>query len=247
MKKEETMKRRFLALIMSAAMAVTLLPAFSVKAEESSVTGNSGTPEQKVMAEYDMSHADGTLTDISGNGNNAKLVGLTDSDFTEEDGETVLNFSGDSGKYVEIPAGLIEEENFTIEATFKTEKVGNQWLFCLGNKVDKWPNVKNYVFFCPTQGGNGNSKDGNIRAGLKDGSKEVLLAQDGKITENAYNTVKYEFNEGVVSVYLNDTLIETTDSGYSIQDIISAGTDGTALGYIGKDRKSTRLNSSHIL
>ena len=53
-------------LIMSAAMAVTLLPAFSVKAEESSVTGNSGTPEQKVMAEYDMSHADGTLTDISG-------------------------------------------------------------------------------------------------------------------------------------------------------------------------------------
>lgn len=76
------MKRRFLALIMSAAMAVTLLPAFSVKAEESSVTGNSGTPEQKVMAEYDMSHADGTLTDISGNGNNAKLVGLTDSDFT---------------------------------------------------------------------------------------------------------------------------------------------------------------------
>ena len=85
-----------------------------------------------------------------------------------------------------------------------------------------------------TQGGNGNSKDGNIRAGLKDGSKEVLLAQDGKITENAYNTVKYEFNEGVVSVYLNDTLIETTDSGYSIQDIISAGTDGTALGYIGK-------------
>ena len=55
MKKEETMKRRFLALIMSAAMAVTLLPAFSVKAEESSVTGNSGTPEQKVMAEYDMS------------------------------------------------------------------------------------------------------------------------------------------------------------------------------------------------
>ena len=58
--------------------------------------------------------------------------------------------------------------------------------------------------------------------------------QDGKITENAYNTVKYEFNEGVVSVYLNDALIETTDSGYSIQDIISAGTDGTALGYIGK-------------
>lgn len=140
------MKRRFLALIMSAAMAVTLLPAFSVKAEESSVTGNSGTPEQKVMAEYDMSHADGTLTDISGNGNNAKLVGLTDSDFTEEDGETVLNFSGDSGKYVEIPAGLIEEENFTIEATFKTEKVGNQWLFCLGNKVDKWPNVKTMYF-----------------------------------------------------------------------------------------------------
>lgn len=92
------MKRRFLALLMSAAMAVTLLPAFSVKAEESSDTGNSGTPKQKVMAEYDMSHADGTLTDISGNGNNAKLVGITDSDFAEEDGENVLNFSGDSGR-----------------------------------------------------------------------------------------------------------------------------------------------------
>ena len=102
------------------------------------------------------------------------------------------------------------------------------------------------MYSSATQGGNGNSKDGNIRAGLKDGSKEILLAQDGKITENAYNTVKYEFNEGVVSVYLNDALIETTDSGYSIQDIISAGTDGTALGYIGKSLYSPdRLTREH--
>ena len=104
------------------------------------------------MAEYDMSHADGTLTDISGNGNNAKLVGITDSDFTKEDGETVLNFSGASGKYVEIPAGLIEEENFTIEATFKTEKVNNQWLFCLGNKVSTWPNVEKLCILLPDTG-----------------------------------------------------------------------------------------------
>jgi len=47
MKKEKTMKRRFLALLMSAAMAVTLLPAFSVKAENSSDTGNSERRSRK--------------------------------------------------------------------------------------------------------------------------------------------------------------------------------------------------------
>ena len=73
----------------------------------------------EVVAEYDMSHGDGKLRDISGNENDAELVGFEDSDFVEEDGDTVLCFSGNKEKYVKLPAELVEGENFTIEAQFQ--------------------------------------------------------------------------------------------------------------------------------
>mgnify|MGYP000093229349 CR=1 FL=1 len=54
-----------------------------------------------------MSHGDGKLRDISGNENDAELVGFEDSDFVEEDVDTVLCFSGNKEKYVKLPAELV--------------------------------------------------------------------------------------------------------------------------------------------
>ena len=218
-----------MAILLCAAMTFSVLPSAAAKAED----------EEKVLevvAEYDMSHGDGKLRDISGNENDAELVGFEDSDFVEEDGDTVLCFSGNKEKYVKLPAELVEGENFTIEAQFQTEITKqnyNQWLFCLGSKVDTWPNVKNYIFFCPVQGGNNNGKDKNMRAGIKNATSEILLGQDAQIQEG-YNTVKYVFEEGKVTLSVNEEEVESIETGYSIQQILNGGTDGNVSGYIGK-------------
>lgn len=90
-----------MAILLCAAMTFSVLPSAAAKAED----------EEKVLevvAEYDMSHGDGKLRDISGNENDAELVGFEDSDFVEEDGDTVLCFSGNKEKYVKLPAELVE-------------------------------------------------------------------------------------------------------------------------------------------
>ena len=63
--------------------------------------------------------------------------------------DEVLNFAGNGGEYIKLPRGLIEKESFAVEATFKTDTVANSWLWCLGTKVNSWPNVTNYVFVSP--------------------------------------------------------------------------------------------------
>lgn len=215
------------ALMLATALTLSILPAPAAYA--------AGEGELEVVAEYDMTHADGYLTDKSGNENHAKLNGITDQDFAEEDGAEILNL-GD-GKYVELPAGMIEKEVFEIKAEFKVSPNNkeNSWLFTLGSKVAEWPNVKNYLFLCPAQTGNGNdSNKGNLRVGIKNSTNEILLAQSAKVQKDAYNTVKVSFNQGTVSVYLNDVLVESSETGYSIQQILEEGTDGTISGYIGK-------------
>ena len=220
-------KQKGLSFILAIALlAVWIVPALSVSAADDSTL--------QVVAQYDMSHAGGKLTDQSGNGNDAVLVGLTDSDFADG----ALKFDGNKSKYVELPSGLIETEKFTIEAEFLADKTGtageNSWLFCLGTKVAEWPSVKNYVFFCPAQGNNGNNAQGKVRTGISDASSEKLLPQDKQVKAGEYNTVVYAFDNGVVTVTLNGETIGTLETGYSIQSIIKNGTDGATLGYIGK-------------
>ncbi len=146
--------KRIAAWILSAVMAVSLLPALPARAEENPPQD----AKMELVASYDMSHKDGVLKDQSGNGNDAPYSGFAEGNFVVEDGENVLNFEGKKEQYVTLPAGLIEKEAFAIEAVFQAKEQGNSWLFCLGTKVDKWPNVKNYAFFCPAQGNNNNGK-----------------------------------------------------------------------------------------
>ena len=223
--------RKIVAFLLCAAMLVSGFPATELQAEDSA----SDAAAMVVVAQYDMSHADGKLTDISGKGNDAVLVGMTDDDFQQESEDEILVFDGDKNKYVTLPAGIIEGEEFSIEAVFKADNVSgeNSWLWCLGTKVASWPDVNNYVFLCPAQGNNGNGKTGNIRAGIKDASTELLLGQEKAITADAYNTIIVEFDHGELTLSLNGEVVETISTTYSIQEILENGADG-ALGYIGK-------------
>lgn len=222
--------KRIAAWILSAVMAVSLLPALPARAEENPPQD----AKMELVASYDMSHKDGVLKDQSGNGNDAPYSGFAEENFVVEDGENVLNFEGKKEQYVTLPAGLIEKEAFAIEAVFQAKAEGNSWLFCLGTKVNKWPNVKNYAFFCPAQGNNNNGKQGNVRTGIKDGSSELLLDESMKLDLNQYHTVRYEFQQGLLKVSVDGNLVGERETGYSIQEILKNGTEGDAMGYIGK-------------
>ena len=100
------MKKRLLALLLSAGLIVSAIPSVGLAADNT----DTGTAEtRQLVASYDMSHADGKLTDKSDFGNDAKIVGFADADFGTENDDTVLNFKGDKNKYIELPAGLIQE------------------------------------------------------------------------------------------------------------------------------------------
>jgi len=68
-------------------------------------------------AHYDMSHAGTALLDVSGNGRNATLTGLSDSSFVDAGGDAVLRFKKDG--YAALPQGLITgtDNDFTVEYT----------------------------------------------------------------------------------------------------------------------------------
>ena len=94
--------KRIAAWILSAVMAVSLLPALPARAEENPPQD----AKMELVASYDMSHKDGVLKDQSGNGNDAPYSGFAEGNFVVEDGENVLNFEGKKEQYVTLPAGL---------------------------------------------------------------------------------------------------------------------------------------------
>ena len=68
-----------------------------------------------------MSASGNTLLDISGNGRNATLTGLTANSFVNVGGDSVLRFNGDG--YASLPQGLVTgtDNNFTVEYTVTTQ------------------------------------------------------------------------------------------------------------------------------
>ncbi len=224
-------KKRIIAKLLVIMMLVTLLPTRNVRAEDVSTT----ISPDALITHYTMENAGNKLTDVSGNGHDATLVGFESTDFMEENGSTVLSFTGDKAKYAKLPDGAVgDDETFTIEATFNTSTKANHWLYCLGTKENKWPDVKNYVFCNPRQG------NGTMRYGIKD-SNDEKLNETGSINTSTYNIVTAAFSDGMIDLYMNGKSVGSIAHTYKVQDIIqtASGAAITAsgpaiIGYIGK-------------
>jgi len=78
-------------------------------------------------AHYDMSHSGQTLLDVSGNGRNATLTGLTEASFGDLAGDDVLRFKVDG--YAALPKGLVTgtDNDFTVEYTVTTQTGANHF------------------------------------------------------------------------------------------------------------------------
>ncbi len=253
---KKNIMKKCLAGILSFAMTVTLLPANALGTVQAAEDG------PKPVLHYDMSHADGKLTDISGNHLDGKLQGITDDDFVSTDDGMELKFANRQ-MYVEIPAGVIKnggsyaspsegsEEAFTIEATYTNKKQSTAWLFTLGTTVTGWPKVFDYLFVAPNSGDG--KYAGKMLAAIKDGYQYTADSEGKKPSAKEYryapedsdpvlqgdndggrNVVTVVFDRGKVTYYLNGKKSSVTDSKIEIQKLLQSNSTEDCIGYIGR-------------
>lgn len=184
-----------------------------------------------LLAAYEMSYsADGVLSNLASleGERDAKAVGMEHSNFeVDADGGEVLVFKGDKNQYVELPKGLLKNtEAFTIKSVYKTGTKANHWLFTMGNIVDS----KNYLFVNPM------TPQGGYLCGIKDNTTEVRVIDSTDVSNdvNEYHSVVLSFDYGKIKLYLDGKKIAEKVTNYSMESILSEGTEKEGIGYIGK-------------
>ena len=198
---------------------------------------NYAVPEEEILwntrtgadpiADYDMTLTeDGKLKDNSGFGFDANLVELDENNIVTDGDKTVLDF-GTTGGYVELPAGILQGNEITIQATFKMDEQ-NASLWTLGTIRDNGT----YARLNPATGDKLQFEAINNWGGakLEVFDTDVQIAGDEYVT---VTTVIYE--SGVAIVYLGGEEIGRTENVPKVQDILTNGVDSeTVIGWIGR-------------
>ena len=187
----------------------------------------------ELVAAYDMTREGNRLQDVSGKNHHAELCDVEDEDFLTYDGQNVWQMKKKG--YAVLPSGMIDGENFTMQATLSTQTQSAHWLFAVGDGMGNWndKNVGDYIFVNPCA----NEKGGNFLAAIKTGTgvnwKESRMPDSnaGFGSASGYATVTLVGKGGKLSLYLNGQRVSSLTQDKTIQDVL-AGKDIT--GYIGK-------------
>lgn len=187
-----------------------------------------------VTAHYDMSHAGSQLLDVSGNGRNATLSGLTDASFADAGGDAVLRFKKDG--YAALPQGLVtgSDNDFTVEYTVSTRTAANQFGWVIGDGVGAWNTTAlgNHVFVNPRSGESAysNAVLSGIRVKTGSSNGEVRLPNGGGLNPG-FTTLTLVGSGNALTIYRDGAQISTVTRSYAMSSIIPSG---TTLGYLGR-------------
>ncbi len=185
-------------------------------------------------AHYDMSHAGATLLDVSGNGRNAALTGLTDASFVQVGGGDVLRFRKDG--YAALPQGLVTgaDNAFTVEYTVTTQTAQNQFGWVIGNGVGNWNTTQlgNHVFVNPmsSEGGYTRQVLTGIRVKTGTSNGETRMPAGGGLNPG-FTTLTLVGSGNTLTMYRDGVQISTVTHANSMSSIVP--TSGT-LGYLGR-------------
>lgn len=184
-------------------------------------------------AHYDMSHSGQTLLDVSGNGRNATLTGLTEASFVDLAGDDALRFKADG--YAALPKGLVTgtDNDFTVEYTVTTQTGANHFGWVIGDGVGPWNTTQlgNHVFLSPrnAQGGYTNQVLAAIR--VKDsGNGESRMPAGGGLNPG-FTTLTMVGSGNTLTLYRDGVVISTLTHSKSMASIIPSG---SVLGYLGR-------------
>jgi hypothetical protein len=185
-------------------------------------------------AHYDMSHAGTSLLDISGNGRNATLTGLTDASFLDASGDAVLRFKGDG--YASLPKGLVTatDNDFTVEYTVSTQTSANHFGWVIGDGVGPWNTTQlgNHIFLSPrsSQGGYVDQVLAAIRVKTGTDNGESRMPAGGGLNPG-FTTLTMVGSGSTLTLYRDGSVISTLTHTRSLSSIIPTG---DVLGYLGR-------------
>ncbi len=214
--------KKIVSWLLAAALVVSGV-SIPAKAAENDVPGD-------LAVHYDMTHEGGYLKDISGNGNDAKLYNISDSDFHEEYGDASLKFPGTDQSYAELPVSIKDKLNykdaFTIEMMLKPDSVQFQFLWTIGTGYQT-----DYLFFNPRLGG------GSINVAIKTtaAGREDAIPGVGNVqlSLEEYSLVTVTSEGNTLKLYVNGEFIGELAHSHNL-DTIFAGNDKGVLGYLAK-------------
>lgn len=190
------------------------------------------TPEP--TAHYDMSHAGTKLLDVSGNGRDATLTGLTDASFVDASGDAVLRFRGDG--YASLPKGLVTaaDNDFTVEYTVTSPAAENSFGWVIGDGIGPWNTTQlgNHVFLSPNsaQGGYANQVLAAVRVKSGGDNGETRMPAGGGLNPG-FTTLTMVGKGNAFTLYRDGVQISTLSHIRSLASVIPAG---NVLGYLGR-------------
>ncbi|HMR50748.1 MAG TPA: hypothetical protein PKE40_15965 [Arachnia sp.] len=184
-------------------------------------------------AHYDMSHTGTSLLDVSGNGRNATLSGLTGSSFVDADGDDVLRFRNNG--YAILPQGLVtgSDNNFTVEYTVTTNTAANQFGWVIGDGIGAWNTTAlgNHVFVNPMTGESAYNRGVLSGIRVKDtGNGETRLPAGGGLNPG-FTTLTLVGSGNTLTLYRDGAQISTVTHSKSMSAIVPSG---SVLGYLGR-------------
>ncbi|WP_210581448.1 immunoglobulin-like domain-containing protein, partial [Actinomyces succiniciruminis] len=183
-------------------------------------------------AHYDMSHSGSVLIDVSGNGRDARLTGLDDSDFKVYASDESLVFDGNG--YATMPAGAVTgtDNEFTVEMSLTNAAVANQFGWVIGDGIGSWNTnqLGNHVFVNPASG----EREGGILSGIRvktdGGNGEDRVPAGGRLASDAVSTITLVSSGDTITLYVDGVQESQLQHGKSMSDIVK----GDVLGYIGR-------------
>ena len=219
--------RRAVAASVTAALAISVMGlTVPVAANAAAVPAPS--------AHYDMSHSGTSLLDVSGNGRNATLSGLTDASFAKAGSDDVLRFRADG--YAALPQGLVTgaDNSFTVEYTVSTQTAANHFGWVIGDGVGPWNTTQlgNHIFLSPrsSQGGYTNQVLAAIRVKSGTDNGETRMPAGGGLNPG-FTTLTMVGSGNTLTLYRDGAVISTLTHTRSLSSIIPTG---SVLGYLGR-------------
>lgn len=190
-------------------------------------------------ARYDMSHSGSTLLDVSGNGRNATLSGLTDASFVDAGGDSVLRFQKNG--YAALPQGLVtgSDNDFTVEYTVTTATAQAQFGWVIGDGFGSWNTTAlgNYVFVNPRsqESSYSNQVLGGIRVKSGSSNGETRIPAGGGLNPG-FTTLTLVGSGNALTLYRDGSSIGTVTHSLSMSNIVPTG---KTLGYLGRSLYSS--------
>ncbi|MSS84363.1 family 43 glycosylhydrolase [Actinomycetaceae bacterium WB03_NA08] len=185
-------------------------------------------------AAYTMTHSDGKLVDVSGNGADAPLTGLADDAFSSYGDANVLEFANNG--YASIPSGPITsaDNDFTVEMTVNAYSSANHFAWVIGDGVGAWNTTAlgNHVFVNPNSAQSGYAEKvlAGIRVKSGDNNGETRVPEGGPMNPG-FSTVTLVSKGQTLTVYVDGEKISDVTHDKSLRDIIPSG---DILGYLGR-------------